>query len=264
MKKQSFCLIDKKLDLNGWQIYESTYSCLSDYEKHFLELEFTGINSQQYYRNRLQELGFSGHSKVLDVGCGMGQWSVAMSDLNSHVSGIDINIGRLLVARDISASMSTANIDFSYSSAENTPFEENSFDAIFCYGVFMFTDMPKTLAEFNRLLKPNGKLYLNVNSVGWYLHLLFDNGLKEKSFSMIKTVLLMVARTWLGKQKNVIVSPKRLNKLLIANGFKLSTFGPEGTIRADGRKTLNKSKYPTTFYGCSAVSEVLAHKIGIS
>ena len=104
--------INKSFQMCGWSISESTYLCLSDYEKSFLELEFTGVNSLGYYKIRLGNVGFTNHNRVLDVGCGMGQWSIALSNLNTAVMGTDINVGRLFVGKDIAKLMSISNLSF--------------------------------------------------------------------------------------------------------------------------------------------------------
>lgn len=260
MNPKDHIALNEELARTGWIVPEATYACLSDYEKHFLELEFTGDNSLEYYKNRLVDLGFTGKSSVLDAGCGMGQWSIAMAQLNNHVEGADINIGRLFVAKDMAQQMSVENTRFRYGSAENSPFPDDNFDAVFCYGVFMFTQMPNSLLEFHRVLKPGGKLYLNVNSLGWYLHLLVDRGLKKRDFSMIRSALRMIAKTFLGKKNNVVVSPTRLRKMLENSGFSVTAIGPEGTITVNGSKSGEYSKYPATYYGYPAVTEVLAEK----
>jgi ubiquinone/menaquinone biosynthesis C-methylase UbiE len=260
MNYKPFQAVQEELNLAGWCIPKYTYNCLSDYEKKFIENEFTGINSKDYYQSRLRELGFIGHTSVLDVGCGMGQWSIAMAELNMHVTGADINIGRLLVAKDIATEMAIKNVEFEFCGAERSPFADDSFDAVLCYGVFMFTHMPSALSEFYRVLKPGGRLYLNVNSLGWYLHLLIDRGLKKRDYGMVKTSLLMLLKTWLGKQQNVMVSPKRMRNMLERTGFQIMGVGPEGTITTSGAPATGQSKYPADFYGYPAVTEVLACK----
>lgn len=264
MNYKPFHTLQEELNRAGWAVPESTYDCLSEYEKQFIDLEFTEINTIDYYQSRLQELGFSGFTSVLDAGCGMGQWSLAMARLNSHVTGADINMTRLFVAKDIATTMAIKNVKFQFSGAERSPYDDESFDAVFCYGVFMFTHMPSALAEFKRVLKPGGRLYLNVNSLGWYFHLLIDRGLKKRDFTMVKTVLRMLLKTLLGKKQNVMVSPRRLREMLVQAGFEVTAIGPEGTITSEGAPALVQSKYPSSFYGYPAVTEVLALKMTTS
>jgi len=53
--------------------------------------------------------------------------------------------------------------DIVYGWCENIPFEDGLFDGIFCWGVIYFVrSLPETLIEFNRVLKPGGKLIIDV------------------------------------------------------------------------------------------------------
>ncbi len=260
MEHKNLIGIRKRLNENGWKIPDNTYLCLSDYQKHFIELEFMGINSEKYYRKRLNNLGFTKKDSVLDAGCGMGQWSISLSKLNRKIIGADISMERLLVAKDIANIMNVKNAKFIYSSIEKTPFDDESFDAIFCYGVFMFTHMPNVLKEFHRILKKNGRLYVNVNSLGWYLHLLFDRGLKQGQLQILKNTIKMIIKTIIGKKQNVIVSPSNLRKMLKKNNFRLEAIGPEGTLSENGPNVSGPTKYPAKFYGFPAMTEALAYK----
>ncbi len=259
MKSIPFSDLKKELSSSGWRLSNSLYECLSEYEKEFLKLEFTGENSLDFYINRLKELGINGLNNVLDVGCGMGQWTIALSKLNSYVNATDINIGRLLIAQNISDSMKVSNVKYQYSNAESSPFEDSQFDAIFCYGVFMFTHMPKSLSEFYRILKPGGKLYLNTNSLGWYLHLLLDRGIQKRDLSIIKTSLKMMLKTYLGKKQHVMVSPYKLGKMIKGQNFSIINIGPEGSTYIK-HKLVESNKYKQKYYGFPAITEVLAEK----
>ena len=250
-----------KIQEAGWLFPNSIWSCLSEYEKSFAKNEFIEQRSLNYYLTRLESLGFKNQSKVLDAACGMGQWSLALSKLNSHVEGVDINVGRLLVAKSLFEHHGVDNFNFQYSNLENLPYSINSFDAIFCYGAFMFTNMPKTLGEFHRVLKPEGKIYLNANSLGWYLHLLLDPGIKQKNWSIVKSVFKMTARTLLGKKQNIIVTEKWLKKQLELFGFELLKIGTEGSINLNCNHHQPDSAYPEKFYGVPAILEVLAKKV---
>ncbi len=252
-------LFEKFTD-NGWIIPKSTYFCLSDYEKLFLELEFTGINSFKYYENRLKELGFINLDSVIDIGGGMGQWAISMSKLNKNVVCSDIRMERLFVAKDISNAMLIKNLEYKYSYAEKIPYADKSFDGIFCYGVFMFTDMPKTLKEFYRVLKPGGKLYLNANSLGWHLHLMIDRGLKKNNFVMAKTAIKTIIKTIIGRKRDIVIFPSKLKKMLLNSGFKIKSVGPEGTLTEDGSFAKGPAKYESKYYGYPSILEVLACK----
>ena len=128
-----------------------------------------------YYTERVKQIGFTNLGDVLDVGCGFGQWSAALASLNSSVTGVEIHEKRLATAGALAKSLGLENARFATSPATAMPFEDASFDAIFCYGVLMFVDRHVALKEFHRLLKPGGKLYVCCNARGWWLKLAADN-----------------------------------------------------------------------------------------
>ena len=246
----------------GWIFSNSVWDCLSDYEKGFVLNEFTAQRSVDYYIRRLKYIGFTGMERVLDAGCGMGQWTLALSYLNKNVIGIDLNTGRLLIARALSNNLGRTNCSFRYSSLEKMTYEPESFDGIFCYGVFMFTHIPKSLSEFRRVLKPGGKLYLNANSTGWCAHLLFDRGIKKKDLSMVKTALRMIARTFMGKKSNIVVRKEWLKKQIKLCDLEIVAIGLEGELglNKDNDREKPAPAYPKHFYGMPAILEVLAQK----
>ena len=65
----------------------------SDSEKSFFQRIYSdGIIK---YKRRLQAIGFSGEEMVLDAGCGYGQWSLALSELNKNVESLDFSKKRI-------------------------------------------------------------------------------------------------------------------------------------------------------------------------
>jgi SAM-dependent methyltransferase len=123
------------------------------------------------YIDRLNAIGFSRHARVLDAGCGFGQWSLALAQLNDAVSACDISKLRVDFLAETSALLKVANLTSSIAPLDALPYPDNHFDAVFCYGVIFLTPWRKSLVELVRVLKPDGKLYVNANGVGWYLHL---------------------------------------------------------------------------------------------
>lgn len=117
-----------------------------------------------FYQDKLRALGFSGCNRVLDAGCGYGQWTLALASLNECVIGMDVLRDRVVHGH------SQRGGAFLVGSIENVPFADEFFDAIFCFSVIYFTDASKTLKEFNRILRAGGKLYLNNNGIGYYIY----------------------------------------------------------------------------------------------
>jgi ubiquinone/menaquinone biosynthesis C-methylase UbiE len=250
-----------KVRAAGWIFPEPIWKCLSDYEKNFAQIEFTGQRTLANYRKRLACLGFRDMNRVLDAACGMGQWSLALAELNGQVEGVDINVGRLLIASSLAKSMKKGNCHFRHSSIENLPYPPNWFDGIFCYGAFMFADMPITLAQFSRVLRPGGRLYLNANSYGWYLHLLFDEGFKKKNLSIVKATLFMIIRTVMGKKGNVVVREGWLRRQMDQANLQIVAMAPEGGVCLDENVVDRpQALYPPKYYGILSMIEVIAQK----
>ena len=70
--------------------------------------EFGFINRNQGngdlspYIERLIGIGFNEKGKVLDAGCGYGQWSMALECLNNYVTGVDIEPKRIEFCKSLS------------------------------------------------------------------------------------------------------------------------------------------------------------------
>jgi ubiquinone/menaquinone biosynthesis C-methylase UbiE len=154
----------------------------SEYEKDFLRMEFEpGL---EYYLSRLDQIMFSG-GHILDAGCGAGQWTIALAQRFNKVSAIDLKPERLNVLKAVSEKMSCNNIQIDTGSIESLPYKENTFDAVFCYGVIMFTDIKKVLSEFHRVLRPGGRIYICFNADGWSHYLIEE---RSKTNTNIKVM----------------------------------------------------------------------------
>ena len=248
------------LENAGWGIGQQTWNDLSAYEKRFAAVELTGERTFDYYRRRLEMVGFTGLDKVLDAACGLGQWAMLMAELNGAVVGVDTNATRIKVAQQLAGSLGYENASFETGSIEYVAKPDASFDGVFCYGAFMFTNTQSTLREFHRLLKPGGKLYLNVNSYGWLLHLLFDRALKAEDFSAFSGTCKMAWNSLIGAKKNSFFSQTRLEKLLNNEGFEITACGVEGSIDVNQTKPVHYSTYAPSHYGLPSIIEVLATK----
>lgn len=242
----------------GWLFPYSEFQNLTLYDKSFIQKEFTGQRTVGYYKNRLRHIGFNNMTRVLDAACGMGQWSIALSILNHSVECVDLSKKRLGIAWNLRKLHRRSNCRFLLSNLESLPFQDSSFDGIFCYGAFMFTNMRKTLQEFKRLLRSHGKLYFNVNAIGWYAHLLIDFGLRHKRIDLIHTVLHALSRNLLGKSAKRIVTKNWLTNLLDEFGFKIKAIALEGHISILHQQTHPSPAYPSKFYGLPSIYEVLA------
>lgn len=250
----------KKLALTNWSYFQEIIDFLSPYDKKFIEIEFTQNKTIDYYKNRLSNLNLINLDSILDAGCGMGQWSLAMSHLNKNIFGIDVCTQRLFIANHLAKSTQTKNCHFQYSPIEKTIFESQSMDAIFCYGVLTFTSIPRSIAEFGRLLKKGGLLYINYNALGWYLHTFFQKGLKNKNIKEIKESLKYFYRTLVRKRYRRIFTFREISKLLNNSGFTIEQSGCEGSINLINSKQHIEPAYQSTYLGYPLITELICKK----
>ena len=122
--------------------------------------------SVQLFARRLNLVNFDPEffrgKKVLDAGCGGGRNAIAMAQLGAaEVYGIDI--GRQGIVNASQRAAGFGNVEFREASILEIPFEDETFDFVWCAGVLMITDdEDQALDELTRVLKPGGLMYLLV------------------------------------------------------------------------------------------------------
>lgn len=99
--------------------------------------------------------------KIADLGCGGGTLSFHLNKIfkNATFSLLDYNQNAIDIAKEIN---SGDNFEFNVGSIFELPFDDNSFDMVFCWQlllIFNIDDFKKALYEMLRILKPGGKFY---------------------------------------------------------------------------------------------------------
>jgi ubiquinone/menaquinone biosynthesis C-methylase UbiE len=147
---------DADRNQRAWDQASDEYQC-----KHGPQLAESGGTAWgvwQIPEAELQVLGDVRGRDVLELGCGAAQWSIALHKLGANVTGLDLSGRQLEHAREL---MAQAGVEFPlvHSSAESTPFDDASFDIVFCdFGAMTFGDPYRTVPEAARLLRPGGLL----------------------------------------------------------------------------------------------------------
>jgi SAM-dependent methyltransferase len=102
----------------------------------------------------LREGEFAG-ARVLDVGCGTGQLSVALAD-HARVWGVDPSEEMLDVARR----RVPRGVGLKLGSAEELPFKDGWFDRVVLRLAVHLVDRPRAFAEAFRVLAPAGRIVI--------------------------------------------------------------------------------------------------------
>lgn len=104
----------------------------------------------------VQVLGDVETRRVLELGCGAAQWTLALRERGARAIGLDLSERQLIHARTAARSGST-DVGLVQGDAEQLPFRNDVFDIVFCdHGAFVFARPETTVVEAARVLRPGG------------------------------------------------------------------------------------------------------------
>lgn len=195
-----------------------------------------------FLAKRLLQLGFYNGELALDLGCGYGQWTIPLGILNEKAIGVDLHTKRVEIAKELAdrSLKQPTIVEFIQGQAEKLDdIQDSSVDFVYCYGVFMFLNKEKSLAEISRVLKPGGRLYICTNSYGWWMYLAFRRGFTNRHimFSSLKALALGSRGT------PSSLSRSGLARVLRTAGFEEIVVDLEGRINS----TVNMNTYKSRF-----------------
>jgi SAM-dependent methyltransferase len=235
------------------------------YDLNFARVEFA--RGLDYYCVRTRAMGFVGHARVLDAACGVGQWSLALSRYNEEVIGVDFNHNRLRLARHaLATNPGVRNVRIARADCHQLPFPAQSFDAVFCYGVLMFLNERRALAEFSRVLRPNGSLYICANAFGWSLFFMWNRALRPRDPIAIYYGIKGIVDTLVYKRllrrnpvTNTFLTRGEIVGLMREAGIRTVYVGGEGTYRSNPDETFTPA-YRSSYLGFDCVLEWVGQK----
>jgi SAM-dependent methyltransferase len=131
----------------------NTWAALSD----LLDRQIGGAGDQA-----MEALALRPGERVLDVGCGCGQTTVALARRvgpQGEVLGLDISRPMLEVARRRVAAAGLSQVQLVEADAQIHPLPEGAFNALFSrFGVMFFEDPPAAFRNLRRALAKGGRL----------------------------------------------------------------------------------------------------------
>ena len=163
----------------------------------------------------LAGIGVAPGSRVLDVACGAGQISFAMSRAGAHVTGIDIATNLIEQARHRSQ-MELAAVHFEEGDAEQLAFPDNSFDLVVSLIGAMFAPRPERVAaEVLRVCRPGGRIVMaNWTPQGMVGHLFKTLGKHVPPSPLMPSPMLWGDETTVRERLQGVTSQLRLTKRL--------------------------------------------------
>jgi ubiquinone/menaquinone biosynthesis C-methylase UbiE len=220
------------------------------------------------YANRLRALEFSGRNSVLDFGCGYGQWSLALASLNKNVSACDVSPQRTGFLEKLKDDLAISNLDILCCESITLPSEDASFDCVFSYSVLPVVPWRELLAEFYRLLRPNGVLYANANALGWYSFLWMEEYNRVGNYDPKAIAARAFSDTLRYDREgiyepgmNLIIEPMQLSTELKKLGFGEIKIAAEGSLHIDAAAPRPEAFFQSHYLAQTAVYEFIATKI---
>ncbi len=147
-------------------------------------------------------------AKILDIGCGGGLLTNALSEHGFEVTGIDISKESLQVAHNAD---NTKKVRYLYANAYDIPLQSGSFDVVCAMDILEHVESAeKLISESARLLKPNGLFFFhtfNKNPISFFI--------------IIKGVEWFVKNTPPNMHVyNLFLPPKKLAKMCHSSGLR--------------------------------------------
>ena len=154
----------------------STVDTVHDFwQSHINNEYYTGAErASDSYFNDIEERRYRTHyhlpelfesmdgtdQRLLEVGCGIGVDSIQLAKRGFQVTAVDLTENALAVAKQFAARRE-ATVDFRLGNAEGLDFPDESFDAVYSFGVLHHTpDIERSVAEVHRVLRPGGTAYV--------------------------------------------------------------------------------------------------------
>lgn len=238
-------------------------------KEYFDELEKQKRKEEPW---KIQEFGKMNikNKKVLEIGYGMGCDHLELARRGAILSGIDITKENLKIAKK-HLELNGYSSNLIIGDAEKMPYENNSFDFVYSFGVLHHTpNMEKSIHEIYRVLKPGGRVWIAVyNKNSWfYRYYIIPKYFIKKEFMKISLAERLSLIEYPNTNKDILVrlTSKKELKLLF-NKFEIDEIKTRSLNNKSflfggkllGDKTIN---IMSRYWGWYNI--ISAHKVGVS
>ncbi len=222
----------------------------------------------EYYKKRVESIGFTDAGTVLDIGCGCGQYTITLNQANEYATGLDLNRGHLEIAQRAAEIFSTKPTTFVRGDFHHLPYKSECADLVMCYSAIqMWANEPILIKELARVIKPGGKLYMVGDGAGWPFYSFWIDGIKGKRIRAILRAfkLWLVHSVWQQGFKQYgryfsYLSEREVRQFLQQNRMQIEFFGADGEYgNPNGERFL--PLFGQRFFGLPSDFEVVAVKI---
>lgn len=173
--------------------------------------------------DKLELLGHIKNKKILELGCGGGQCTIAFAKKGAISTGIDISSKQLAFAKTL-AEKNKVSVKFLKLSAENLgDLKNSSFDIVFsAFALMYIKNLKKCFLEVNRVLKKKGSFVFSIEHPFYILMSPKNNKIEDSYYDTGKVEEM---ETWPDGSKHKFIFYRRkisdILNALITSGFSL-------------------------------------------
>jgi len=177
------------LDVNKEYLKKEQYSSSSNLEARIAIHQKFRTNSESFYGWIWKRLDVKEPIKILEVGCGTGEfWLENYSKLpkNSQILMTDFSDGMIEKAK---SKIKFENVRFETAEIENLRYNDNSFDLVMAHHViYHAANKDKALLELKRVVKLDGFVSITTNSEKHMLNVYTISHSIDENFSMVRNI----------------------------------------------------------------------------
>ncbi len=199
-------------------------------EEFFNEVELSRYSDKfKYsYLKEISEFKEHANESVLEVGLGLGTDILQFAKNGSKVYGIDLTQNSVDTVKK-RFQLNNLDGEFRVASFKEIPYEDNTFDLVYCFGVLHHSPfMEEGIEEIRRVLKPGGKAIIMLYHKGfkYYIRKLFFEGFIKLKYLKYNTqeIINKVTEDFGNSPCTLVVNRKEVNELF-SNYSSISSTG---------------------------------------